>query len=150
MALNCFHWQKGLKCREKFVMACFIWIHNVILRIVISKSGLLWNWPPQITSFKHFQAINFKTSFSNILLNVYKDINGKFKWKSGDENPKSVVITDFGISSFFLSIDQQESAGTAGWAPPEQWIGKFYVPWVFSLPRFNVKENLKCFKTKFW
>ena len=75
------------------------------------------------------------------MLNVDKDTNGKFQWKSGEKNPKSVVITDYGISSFFQSIDQQESAGTAGWAPPEQWIRKFFVPWVFSIPRF--KGDLK-------
>ena len=75
-----------------------------------------------------FGAINFKTSLSNILLNVYEDIDGKFKWKSGEENPKSVVITDFGISNSIRVSDHKKSAGTAGWTPPEQWIGDFYKP----------------------
>ena len=62
------------------------------------------------------------------MLNVYKDIHGKFKWKSGEENQKSVVITDFGISNSIRVSDHKTLSGTAGWAPPEQWIGKFYVP----------------------
>ena len=61
------------------------------------------------------------------MLNVDKDTNGKFKWKSGGENPKS-VITDFGISNSIRVSDHKKSAGTAGWAPPEQWIGDFYKP----------------------
>ena len=65
------------------------------------------------------------------MLDVYKDTNGKYKWKSGEENPKSVVITDFGISTSIRVSDHKKSAGTAGWAPPEQWIGNFYKPWVF-------------------
>ena len=55
------------------------------------------------------------------------------KWKSGDQNPKSVVITDFGISTSIRVSDYKKSVGTAGWAPPEQWIGKFHVPLVFKL-----------------
>ena len=77
---------------------------------------------------KYFQPINFQTFVSNILLDVYKDTNGKYKWKSGEENPKSVVITDFGISNSIRVSDHKKSAGTAGWAPPEQWIGNFYKP----------------------
>ena len=68
--------------------------------------------------------VDFKTLLSNILLNV----NENLKWKSGAENPKSVVITDFGISTSIRVSDHKKSAGTAGWAPPEQWIGKFYIP----------------------
>ena len=66
----------------------------------------------------------FKAFKSNILLNVNKDMT----WKSGGDNPKSVVITDFGISTSIRVSDHKKSAGTAGWAPPEQWIGKFYIP----------------------
>ena len=50
------------------------------------------------------------------------------KWKSGPKNPKSVVITDFGISTSIRVSDYKKSVGTAGWAPPEQWIGKFFIP----------------------
>ena len=48
------------------------------------------------------------------------------KWKS--ENAKSVVITDFGISTSIRVSDYKKSVGTAGWAPPEQWIGNFFKP----------------------
>ena len=44
------------------------------------------------------------------------------KWKNGPDNPKSVVITDFQI---FEKVDKTSIFGTAGWAPPEQWIGQF-------------------------
>ena len=47
------------------------------------------------------------------------------KWKSGSEHPKSVVITDFGISTSILVSDYKRGVGTAGWAPPEQWLGDF-------------------------
>ena len=71
--------------------------------------------------------------FSNILLNVHKKGDLNMKWKSGDQNPKSVVITDFGISTSIRVSDYKKSVGTAGWAPPEQWIGKFHVPLVLKL-----------------
>ena len=50
------------------------------------------------------------------------------KWKSGTTNPKSVVITDFGISTSIRVSDYKRAVGTAGWAPPEQWLGDF-LPW---------------------
>jgi len=64
--------------------------------------------------------IYLKISESNILLNVYKEGENKMKWKSG--NPKSAVITDFGISTSIRVSDYKRAAGTAGWAPPEQWL----------------------------
>ena len=45
------------------------------------------------------------------------------KWKSGEDHPKSVVITDFGISR--RVGEYRRANGTAGWAPPEQWLGQF-------------------------
>ena len=69
-------------------------------------------------------CLDLKFFSSNILLNV----NTEKKWKSGAENSKSVVITDFGISTSIRVSDHKKSAGTAGWAPPEQWIGKFHIP----------------------
>ena len=47
------------------------------------------------------------------------------KWKSGKDHPKSVVITDFGISRSIKASEYKSSMGTAGWAPPEQWLGDF-------------------------
>ena len=47
------------------------------------------------------------------------------RWKSGDAYPKSVVITDFGISTSIRVSDYKRAVGTAGWAPPEQWLGQF-------------------------
>ena len=64
---------------------------------------------------------------SNILLNVHSEPGESYmKWKS--ENAKSVVITDFGISTSIRVSDYKKSVGTAGWAPPEQWIGNFFKP----------------------
>ena len=62
---------------------------------------------------------------SNILLNVYLDEKNKMKWKHGVEYPKSIVITDFGISSFFRVGEYKRAVGTAGWAPPEQFLDRF-------------------------
>ena len=45
------------------------------------------------------------------------------KWKNGDQNPRSVVITDFEPLRW-----PDAWLGTPGWAPPEQWIGKFLIP----------------------
>ena len=50
------------------------------------------------------------------------------KWKSGKQYPKSVVITDFGISTSNKVMNAEKTVGTAGWAPPEQWIGQFLIP----------------------
>ena len=46
-------------------------------------------------------------------------------WKSGKNYPKSVVITDFGISTSIRISEYKRAVGTAGWAPPEQWLGQF-------------------------
>ena len=59
------------------------------------------------------------------MINVHKENNRKMKWKSGMDHPKSVVITDFGISTSILVSDYKRGVGTAGWAPPEQWLGDF-------------------------
>ena len=64
------------------------------------------------------------TFSSNILLHVHKDEANRMKWKSGPSYPKSVVITDFGISRSIRVSEQKRGVGTAGWAPPEQWIGQ--------------------------
>ena len=56
------------------------------------------------------------------MINIHKDEENKLKWKSGNEHPRSVVITDIAI----LSAPDKEfmsGMGTAGWAPPEQWLG---------------------------
>ena len=76
---------------------------------------------------------NYVLDFSNISLNVHKKGDLYMKWKSGEQYPKSVVISDFGISTSLRVSDHKKSVGTAGWAPPEQWIGKCYVPLVFKL-----------------
>ena len=52
------------------------------------------------------------------------------KWKSGKDHPKSVVIADFSesvqISRVFKgAVETKGVVGTAGWAPPEQWLGQF-------------------------
>ena len=47
------------------------------------------------------------------------------KWKSGKNYSKSVVITDFSISSSLNGSEYKRAVGTAGWAPPEQWLGQF-------------------------
>ena len=60
------------------------------------------------------------------MINVHRDEENNMKWKSGATNPKSLAITDFsGITSIRLNRDYMRGAGTAGWAPPEQWIGQF-------------------------
>ena len=59
------------------------------------------------------------------MINVHKENNRKMKWKSGPDHPKSVVITDFGISTSIRVSDYKRAVGTAGWAPPEQWLGDF-------------------------
>ena len=56
------------------------------------------------------------------MINIHKDEKNKLKWKSGYEDWQSVAITDITISS----APKQEfmsGMGTAGWAPPEQWLG---------------------------
>ena len=68
---------------------------------------------------------NSENSNSNILINVHKDAKNKMKWKSGIKYPKSVVITDFGISTSIRVSEYKRAVGTAGWAPPEQWLGQF-------------------------
>ena len=63
---------------------------------------------------------------SNIMLHVHKDDHNYMKWKSGSEYPKSIVITDFGISTpIRVSSSKPRLIGTPGWAPPEQWLGVF-------------------------
>ena len=59
------------------------------------------------------------------MINVHKDDEKKMKWKSGKDHPKSVVITDFGISTSIRVSEYKRAVGTAGWAPPEQWLGQF-------------------------
>ena len=55
-------------------------------------------------------------------------VDKDMKWK--DEDPKSVVITDFGISKsmkvseYKLPWSSRMGIESAGWAPPEQWLSK--------------------------
>ena len=58
------------------------------------------------------------------MLNIYKDNENKLKWKSGIENSHSVVIADITISDAPVT-EYMKGVGTAGWAPPEQWLGQF-------------------------
>ena len=58
------------------------------------------------------------------MINVHENM----KWKSGKNYPKSVVITDFSIASSLNDSDDKRAVGTAGWAPPEQWLGQ-YMKW---------------------
>ena len=74
---------------------------------------------------KNVPSFCLKAILSNILINVHKDSENKMRWKSGDAFPKSVVITDFGISTSIRVSDYKRAVGTAGWAPPEQWLGQF-------------------------
>ena len=64
----------------------------------------------------------------NVHKNVQKDAEGKettmIRWKSDDT--KSAVITDFGISTSIRVKDYKRAVGTAGWAPPEQWLAEFF------------------------
>ena len=59
------------------------------------------------------------------MVNVHKNEEKMMKWKSGPRYPKSVVITDFGISTSIRVSEYNRAVGTAGWAPPEQWLGNF-------------------------
>ena len=68
-----------------------------------------------------------ETRLSNILINVHKDGSKKMRWKRGSNYPKSVVISDFQI------FETDEIFGSAGWAPPEQWLGQFISRSVFLL-----------------
>ena len=61
-------------------------------------------------------------------MNVHKNNEKLMKWKSGPDHPKSVVITDFGISTSIRVSEYKGAVGTAGWAPPEQWLGN-YMSW---------------------
>ena len=71
------------------------------------------------------------------MINVYnEDPNDKSKymrWKS--EKPKSAVITDFGISTSIRVSEYKRAVGTAGWAPPEQWLGRFHERYVAFIPK---------------
>ena len=151
---NFSHYQRELKWQNAFVMVYFIWTRRCLWPIAISNSGpfsqcfvlfsrinfssvnptlnlsiygLHWKCLTQ----KYFDMAVFWKSYSNILINVYKDDHNMMKWKSGKNHPKSVVITDFGISLFIRKraseygrrVRYKSSTGTAGWAPPEQWLG---------------------------
>ena len=48
------------------------------------------------------------------MINVYQDKYNKWKWKTGSNYPKSVVITDFQI------FDTDEIFGSVGWSAPEK------------------------------
>ena len=54
------------------------------------------------------------------MINVHENM----KWKSGKNYPKSVVITDFSISTSIRDSENKPAVGTPGWAPPEQWLGQ--------------------------
>ena len=68
----------------------------------------------------------FQTKASNILINVYSDQDKFMRWKS--EKLKSAVLTDFGISTSIRVSEFKRPVGTAGWAPPEQWLGHVTEP----------------------
>ena len=59
------------------------------------------------------------------MINVHKNEEKRMKWKSGPDYPKSVVITDFGISTSIRVSEYKRAFGTIGWAPPEQWLGQY-------------------------
>ena len=59
------------------------------------------------------------------MINIHKDEENKLKWKSGKEHPQSAVITDLTITNA-RTVEFMSGMGTAGWAPPEQWLGQFY------------------------
>ena len=62
------------------------------------------------------------------MLNVHKEGEKRMKWKSGCEHPQSVVITDFGLPTSIQSQEKKDIVfGTAGWAPPEQWLGEHMI-----------------------
>lgn len=65
---------------------------------------------------------------SNILLKVHKDGHNYMKWKSGSEYPRSIVLTDFGISTSIRVSAKKRNVGTPGWTSPEQWLGDFFIP----------------------
>ena len=65
-------------------------------------------------------------------MHVHKDKLNRMKWKNGSKYPKSVVITDFGISTSIRVGEYARGIGTAGWAPPEQWLGQFQ-KWLVTL-----------------
>ena len=70
------------------------------------------------------------TNISNILINVEIDKHNRIKWN--DESSKSLVISDYQM------FEASRAFGSAGWAPPEQWLGR--------LTRFelsNVKVTLR-------
>ena len=70
------------------------------------------------------------------MINVHKDATKPdyMKWKSGKNYPKSVVITDFGISTLIKVSEyktcwaSRNGIGSVCWAPPEQWLGQC-MPW---------------------
>ena len=71
----------------------------------------------------------FQTTTSNILINVYSDEDKFMRWKCEEnKHTKSAVITDFGISTSIRVSEYKRPVGTAGWAPPEQWLGHVTKP----------------------
>ena len=142
---NFSHYQKELKWPNAFAMVYFIWTGRSLSPIEISNSGpfshcfVLFSqlkFSPKLIVFKILfnlaRSSIFKWKpYSNISINVYKDGHKKMKWKSGKDYPKSVVITDFGISSSIRVSEYRRANGTAGWAPPEQWLSEFMMWWVF-------------------
>ena len=58
---------------------------------------------------------------------MHKDGSKRMRWKNGSNYPKSVVISDFQI------FETDEIFGSAGWAPPEQWLGQIISRLVFLL-----------------
>ena len=60
---------------------------------------------------------------------MHKAGSKRMRWKNGSNYPKSVVISDFQI------FETEEIFGSAGWAPPEQWLGQFISRSVFSLTK---------------
>ena len=59
------------------------------------------------------------------MIRIHKDEDNKIKWKSGKEHPQSVVITDLTITQVDQAEEFMSGMGTAGWAPPEQWLSQF-------------------------
>ena len=75
------------------------------------------------------------------MINVHENM----KWKNGKNYPKSVVITDFSISTSIKDSEYKRAVGTAGWAPPEQWLGQDMKWSVFLIfyPSSVIISNLK-------
>ena len=99
----------------------FIWYISLEKKVSVRYHGLY-----NMDQHRLLTSSRYMTNFqSNIMINVYRDVENNMKWKSGQRYPKSLAITDFGRLTSIRISEHMGGSGTSGWAPPEQWLGQF-------------------------